>query len=150
MYYFTCNTRSLIVRTPLFLREERILMASLRRGESEKLKKGWKHAAGTDLLKRVSWHFFFFFFFYFLFFFFSNFIIFTFRNYFNLWKIVLYIWRKNFSATIILWNSHSKLSQNEPVFMCKESSCVGLGQEGGCFCNSKGTAWNILEGGGIF
>ena len=45
-------------------------MASLRRGESEKLKKGWKHAAGTDLLKRVSWHFFFFFFFYFFFFFF--------------------------------------------------------------------------------
>ena len=44
-------------------------MASLRRGESEKLKKGWKHAAGTDLLKKVSWHFFFFFFFHFLFFF---------------------------------------------------------------------------------
>ena len=42
-------------------------MASLRRGESEKLKKGWKHAAGTDLLKRVSWHFFFFFFIFFFF-----------------------------------------------------------------------------------
>ena len=35
---------------------------------------------------------------------FSRFIIFTFRNYFTLFKIVLCIWRKKiFSLTIILW-----------------------------------------------
>ena len=35
---------------------------------------------------------------------FSRFIIFTFRNYLNLCKIVLFIWKKKlFSATIILW-----------------------------------------------
>ena len=45
-----------------------------------------------------------------------RFIIFTFRNYFALCKVVSCIWRKLFfSATIILWQKgHSKLSKNEP------------------------------------
>ena len=37
---------------------------------------------------------------------------------------------RNF-GNIIMKKSHSKLSKNEPVCMCKEGWCVGLGQEWG-------------------
>ena len=47
---------------------------------------------------------------------FSWFIIFTFRNYFTLCKIVLYIWRKKkiFCHHNFLKKGRSKLSKNEP------------------------------------
>ena len=60
-------------------------------------KREWKHGAETGLLKgEGGWHF--------SYLIFSRFIIFPFRNYFTLFKIILCIWRKNlFSPFIILW-----------------------------------------------
>ena len=61
-------------------------------------RKGWKYGAGAGFLKRGGGL-------EFAYLFLSRFIIFTFRNYFTLCRIVLCIWRKLFfSATIILWN----------------------------------------------
>ena len=69
-----------------------------------------------------------------------------------------------FSATIILWKkSHSKSSKNEPemklifdiclnpLIMCKEGWCVGLGQEGvavgwGNYLKYLKRGWNRKEG----
>ena len=69
-------------------------------GESEKLKAG--------LLKRGDWHF--------SYLFFSRVIIFTFRNYFTLFKTVLCSRRKIifFCHHNFMKNDHSKLSKNEP------------------------------------
>ena len=49
-------------------------------------KKRWKYGAGAGLLKRGDWHF--------SYLIFSKFVIFTFRNYFILCKIVLYNFAK--------------------------------------------------------
>ena len=51
-------------------------------------------------------------------------------------------------------NSHSKLSENEPICMCKEGWCVGSGYEGGTLREDGGNTynnivWNTLKGGGI-
>ena len=80
---------------------------SLGRG-SEKLKRGWKYDTGTGLLKggRGGWHF--------SYLIFSRFIIFIFRNYFTLYKIVLCFWRKIiFCHHNFMKKGHSKLSKNE-------------------------------------
>ena len=82
------------------------------RGDLKQKKRGWKYGAGTGFLKkgggREGAGFF-------LYLNFSRFIIFIFRNYFPLCKIVLCIWRKKFFCH---HNSmkigHSKLSKNEP------------------------------------
>ena len=58
-------------------------------------KRGGSVVQGQVFLKGRCWHF--------SYLFFSRFIIFTFRNYFTLCKIVLCIWRSFFSVTIILW-----------------------------------------------
>ena len=84
-----------IVRTPIFLKgESKLWLPPWEVGKSEK----------AGLLKRrggVDWHF--------SYLIFSRFIIFTFRNYFTLCKIVLCIWRKitffchhNFMKNVIL------------------------------------------------
>ena len=44
--------------------------------------------------------------------------------------------------------SHSKLSKNEPVCICKEGWCFGLEQERGCLREGGWTVWNTLKGGG--
>ena len=74
-------------------------------------KEGWKHVAEAGLLKRGGWPF--------SYLVFSRFIIFTFRNYFTLCKIVLRIWRKiiffcyhNFMKKVIL----SCLKMNQKIF----------------------------------
>ena len=69
---------------------------------------------------------------------------FTFWNYFTLCKIVLYIWKRIFffCQHNFVKKSHSKLSKNEPVWMCKEGWFVGLGQEGGF----SAWRWNALSG----
>ena len=81
-----------------------------RKGESEKKIKTreWKYSAGTGLLKRGDCHF--------SFLFFLRFIIFTFRNYFTLCKIVLCIWRKLvfFCHRDFMKKGHSKLPKDEP------------------------------------
>ena len=41
--------------------------------------------------------------------------------------------------------SHSKLSKNEPVCMCKEGWCVGLGQEGGSLREGGGNCLKYLK-----
>ena len=70
------------------------------------LKSGWKYGAGAGLLKRGDWHF--------SYLIFSRFIIFTFRNYFTLCKIVLCIWRNIFFCHHnFLKKGRSKLSKNE-------------------------------------
>ena len=63
---------------------------------------------GQVVLKGGSWHFFYLIF--------SRFIFFTFRSYFTLSKIVLYIWKKNFFFCHhnFMKKGHSKLSKNEP------------------------------------
>ena len=45
--------------------------------------------------------------------------------------------------------SHSKLSKNEPLCMCKESWCVGLGQEGGSLREGGGDCLKYLQRGWI-
>ena len=78
----------------------------------EFLKRGWKYGAGAGLLKKAGegrgWHF--------SYLCFSRFIIFTFRNYFTLYKIGLCIWRKIifFCYHNFMKKGHSKLSTNEP------------------------------------
>ena len=42
---------------------------------------------------------------------------------------------------------NSKLSRNEPVCMCKEDWCVGLGQEGGFLHESEGNCLKYLKRG---
>ena len=56
---------------------------------------------------------------------FKRFIIFAFRNYFTLCKIVLYIWRKIFFflPPQSYEKSDSKLSKYEPECMCKWGWC---------------------------
>ena len=78
----------------------------------------------------------------------SKFIIFIFRNFFTLCKIVLYIWRKKifFCHHNFMRKSHSKLPKNELVCMCKECWCVELGQVRRYLCESEGTVWNTLKG----
>ena len=41
------------------------------------------------------------------------------------------------------------LSKNEPVFICKEGWCIGLGQKEGSLRESKVIVWNTLKMGGI-
>ena len=41
--------------------------------------------------------------------------------------------------------SHSKLSKNEPVCICEESWCLGLGQEGGCLREGRGNCLKYLK-----
>ena len=87
-----------------------------RRGESEKLEKGSGSMVQGQVLLKVcvwgggcgGWHF--------LSLIFSRFIIFTYRNYITLCKIVLCIWRETifFCHHTFMKNSHSKLSKNEP------------------------------------
>ena len=101
-----------------FLWSKKINLKNLKFKNLKNKKKGWKYGAGAGLLKRGgSWHF--------SYLIFSRFIIFAFRNYFTLCKIVLRIWRKIiFSASIILWkkvihsclNMHLKIS-HKPI--CK-------------------------------
>ena len=74
-----------------------------------KIKKGGgSMVQGQVLLKWGDWHF--------SYLIFSRFIIFTFRNYFTLCKIVLCIWRKTifFCHHNFLKKDHSKLSKTEP------------------------------------
>ena len=79
-------------------------------GGDLKKKRGWKYGAGAGLLEggRGDWHF--------SYLIFSRFIIFKFRNYFTLCKIVLRIWRKIifFCHHNFMKKVHSKLSKNEP------------------------------------
>ena len=77
---------------------------------------------GQVFLKGGGWRFFYLIF--------SRFIIFTFRNYFTLCKIVLYFEEHFFCQHNLMKKSHSKLPKNEPVCMCKEGWCVELAQEG--------------------
>ena len=120
-----------------------------REGIKKIKKREWKYGAGADLLKRrgrglalMLFDFF-------------RVIIFTFWNYFTLCKIVLYIWRKFifFCQHNFIKKSHSKLSKNDPVCMCKESWCVGLGQEGGSLREGGwvggGIVWSTFKGGVI-
>ena len=71
-------------------------------------KRGGSVVQGQVFLKGRCWHF--------SYLFFSRFIIFTFRNYFTLCKIVLCIWRKIifFCHHNFMKKGHSKLSKNEP------------------------------------
>ena len=41
-------------------------------------------------------------------------------------------------------NSHSKLSENEPICMCKEGWCVGSGYEGGTLREDGGNTYNNI------
>ena len=87
-----------------------------RRGESEKLEKGSGSMVQGQVLLKVcvwaercgGWHF--------LSLIFSRFIIFTYRNYITLCKIVLCIWRETifFCHHNFMKKGHSKLSKNEP------------------------------------
>ena len=83
-------------------------LPSPERGGSANQKKGWKYVARAGLLKRRGWLF--------SYLIFSRFIIFTFRNYFTLCKIVLCIWRKTifFCHHNFMKKCHSKLSKNKP------------------------------------
>ena len=94
-----------IVRTPIFLKRGKVNLDYLpRRGEYEKLEKG----GGSMVKGQVGWHF--------SYLIFSRFIIFTFRNYCTLCKIVLCIWRKTifFCHRNFMKKGHSDLSKNEP------------------------------------
>ena len=102
-----------IVRTPSpFLKRGEVNFDYLPwSGESEKLeKRDGSIEHGQVLLKKAwgGWHF--------SYLIFSRFIIFTFRNYFTLCKIVLCIWRKIifFCHHNFMKKGHSKLSKNEP------------------------------------
>ena len=77
-----------IVRTPSFFKGEGVNFDYLpQRGESEKSKKeGGSIVQGQVFLEGMGVALFLLIF--------SRFIIFAFRNYFTLWKIVLCIWRK--------------------------------------------------------
>ena len=77
-----------IVRIPPFLNGGEVNFKYLpQRGQIWKIKKiRWKYGAGAGLLKRWGWRF--------SYLIFSRFIIFAFRNYFTLCKILLCIWRK--------------------------------------------------------
>ena len=78
-----------------FLWSKKINLKNLKFKNLKNKKKGWKYGAGAGLLKRGgSWHF--------SYLIFSRFIIFAFRNYFTLCKIVLRIWRK-----IIFFSQHN-------------------------------------------
>ena len=62
-----------------------------------------------------------------------------------LYAKLLYIWGKmifschyNFTE-----KNNSKLPKNEPVYMCNESWCVGLGQEGRLSVWEKGKLFEI-------
>ena len=105
------SVKAYIVQTPLFKGGEVSFdYLPCRSGKIWKIKKrGWKNHAGAGFLKRGGgWHF--------SCLIFSKFIIFTFRNYFNLCKIVLCIWRKIifFCHHNFMKKGHSKLSKNEP------------------------------------
>ena len=96
---------------PLFKGRQLILITSPPLGGEglwKILKRGWKYGAGAGLLKRGGWNF--------SYLIFSRFIIFTFRNYFTLCKIVLCIWRKIifFCHHNFMNKGYSKLSKNEP------------------------------------
>ena len=118
---------------------EWILITSLGgRGIWNIKKREWKYGAGAGLLKRgrrrvgmalLLFDFFKVYHFY---------IFFTFRKYFTLCKVVLYIWRKGilFCQHTFLKKNHSKLSKNEPVCICKEGCYDGKGQ--------GEIAWNTL------
>ena len=71
-------------------------------------KRGGSMVQGQVFLKGRCWHF--------SYLFFSRFIIFTFRNYFTLCKIELYIWRKIifFCYHNFMKKGPSKLSKTEP------------------------------------
>ena len=73
---------------PSFLKEggSKSWLLPVEGGNLKNLKRTWKYGAEASLLKRGSWHF--------SYLIFSKFIIFTFRNYFTLCKIVLCILRK--------------------------------------------------------
>ena len=94
----------------LFLKEGVNFDSIPSRGEgSQKLKRGWKYGAGAGLLKGGwGWHF--------SYWVFPRFIIFTFRNYFTLCKILSYIWGKIifFCHHNFRKKGHSKVSRNEP------------------------------------
>ena len=94
----------------LFLKEGVNFHSIPSRGEgSQKLKRGWKYGAGAGLLKGGwGWHF--------SYLVFPRFIIFTFRNYFTLCKILSYIWGKIifFCHHNFRKKGHSKVSRNEP------------------------------------
>ena len=90
---------------PFFLKQGGVNLS----GESEKLEKGGGSIVqGQVLLQGGSWHF--------SYLIFSRFIIFAFRNYFTLCKIVLCIWRKTifFCDHNFRKKGYSKLSKNEP------------------------------------
>ena len=100
-YAFPACLFSFIVRTPLLppplFKGGKVNFDYLPpRGKIQK-RGGTMVQAQVFLLKRGrGWHF--------SYFIFSRLIIFTFRNFFTLFKILSYIWRKIiFSATIILW-----------------------------------------------
>ena len=90
---------------PFFLKGREVNFSYLpRKGENEKIQKeGGSMGQGQIFLKEGGWHF--------PYLIFSRFIIFTFRNYFTLCKIVLCIWRKTFSSTIIYEKGHSKYEE---------------------------------------
>ena len=79
---------------------------------------------------------------------FSKFIIFTFRNYFTLCKVVN---RDNtfeeifFSTNIILWRKFILSCLKKNLCMCKEGWRVGLGQDGGSLREIGRIVWNILK-----
>ena len=90
---------------PFFLKGREVNFDCLpRKGEYERIQKGGgSMGQGQIFLKEGGWHF--------SYLIFSRFIIFTFRNYFTLCKIVLCIWRKTFSPTIIYEKGHSKYEE---------------------------------------
>ena len=105
-----------IVRNPLlsFKARESKFWLPPQEGKVWKIRKRrWKYGAGAGPLKTGgSWHFFYLIF--------ARFIIFTFRIYFTLCKIVLCIWRKTFifPVTILLWKKVilSCLKMNLKIF----------------------------------
>ena len=121
---------------PPFFKEGVNFNISLGGEEFEKSKKGQKYGAG--LLKKwrlALFHLIF-----------SSFIFFTLRNYFTLCKIVLYIWRKKVSR--LLWEkSHSKLSNNEPVWQGVDAlKRRGEGGGGlGTSYDSQARSWYISQ-----
>ena len=86
----------------------------------------WQNVAGASFLNREA----------------GTFLFDVFKvSYFYIWKLfyslqvcVIHL-KKNifFSVTITLRKkSYSKLSKQEPAYVCKEGWCVGLWQEGAC------------------
>ena len=80
----------------------------LKGGSEKKLKRGWNYGARAGLLKMGDCRF--------SYLIFSRFIIFTFRNYFTLCKILLCISRNiiSFCHHNLMKKGHSKLSKNKP------------------------------------